>query len=163
MNKLGVLVESKKDLEARAAASANAAAAASSHAAAVVASAQQQAQASAAALSQAAASEASARQQTQQVLTGAARTASELLAGEMRVEELDGRLETATLQGAHMNQRYVALKAEYGAACQQLELAKVEIYKLSNNPPTCPECPRKQELIDRFTNQLQANSVEIAG
>ena len=100
---IGVLMESKKDLETKTAASADAAAAASSHAAAVMVSAQQQAQASAAALSQAAAAEASARQQAQQVLTGHARTASELAAGERRVEELERRLEDQTQLGAHMN------------------------------------------------------------
>ena len=161
--RIGALEETKKELEARSAAAANAAAVASSTAASVMASAQQQAHASAAALSQAAASEASARQQTQQILTEAARTASELMAGEIRVEQLEGRLGTQTHLGAHMNQRYVAMKTEYDATRHQLELAKMEIFKLSNNPPTCPECPRKQELIERVTTQLQANAAEIAG
>ena len=160
---IGVLKESKKDLETMAAASANAAAAASSHAAAVVASAQQQAQAAAAASSHAAAAEASARQQTQQVLTGAARTESELAAGELRVEELEKRLLTQTQLGTHMATRYAGLKAEYETVLQQVEMAKMEIFRLSHNPPTCPECPRKQELIDRNAIQLQANSVEITG
>ena len=135
---IGVLMDSKKDLETMAAASANAATAVSSRAAAEVASAQQQAQAAAAASSHAAAAEASARQQTQQVLTGAARIESELAAAELRVEELERRLATQTQLGTHMATRYAALKAEYETVLQQVETAKMEIFRLSHNPPTCP-------------------------
>ena len=115
---IGMLKESNKDLESKAAAATSAAAAASSHAAAV---------------------EAAARQQTQQVLSEAARIGSELAAGEIRVEELERRSAYQLQVSTHQAARHAELKAEYEKTLQQLEQAKEEVAKLSKPPP--PHAP----------------------
>ena len=136
--RIGVLEESKRDLERQAVAAANVAAAASSHAATV---------------------ETTARAATQQVLTGHARVESELAAAERRVEELERQRGDFQQLAAHMNQRYQEMKTEYEKVVQQLGLANAK----GQNPSSCPECPRKQLAIEQSAVQIQTLSTEIAG
>ena len=136
--RIGVLEESKRDLDRQAAVAANVAAAASSHAATV---------------------ETTARAATQQVLTGHARVESELAAAERRVEELERQRGDFQQLAAHMNQRCQEMKTEYEKVVQQLGLANAK----GQNPSSCPECPRKQLAIEQSAVQIQTLSTEIAG